>query len=77
VVFLTLEDGTGPSDCTFFEDVQGPYADVVFHSWLLLVRGITRRTGARGISMRATGAWELVGLWEAWQPDGIDAVHGR
>jgi error-prone DNA polymerase len=45
VVFLTLEDGTGPSDSTFFEDVQGPYAATVFHSWLLLVRGITRRTG--------------------------------
>ncbi|HRC42363.1 MAG TPA: DNA polymerase III subunit alpha, partial [Tetrasphaera sp.] len=75
VVFLTLEDGTGPSDSTFFEDVQGPYAGVVFHSWLLLVRGITRRTGARGISLRATGAWELSALWEAWQSGGIDAVH--
>ena len=37
VVFLTLDDGTGPSDSTFFEDVQGPYAATVFHSWLLLV----------------------------------------
>jgi error-prone DNA polymerase len=43
VVFLTLDDSTGPSDCTFFEDVQGPYAGVVFHSWLLLVRGVVRR----------------------------------
>ena len=75
VVFLTLEDGTGPSDSTFFEDVQGPYAETVFHTWLLLVRGITRRTGARGISLRATGAWELPALWEAWQADGIDAVR--
>ena len=75
VVFLTLEDGTGPSDSTFFEDVQGPYAATVFHSWLLLVRGITRRTGARGLSLRATGAWELSALWAAWQEDGIDAVR--
>ena len=75
VVFLTLEDGTGPSDATFFEDVQGPYAATVFHSWLLLVRGITRRTGARGISLRATGAWELASLWEAWQDGGIEAVR--
>ena len=75
VVFLTLEDGTGPSDSTFFEDVQGPYAETVFHSWLLLVRGLTRRTGARGISLRATGAWELSALWEAWLDGGIDAVH--
>ena len=26
VVFLTLDDATGPVDATFFEDVQGPYA---------------------------------------------------
>ncbi|MEP7092302.1 MAG: hypothetical protein ABI776_19525, partial [Nocardioidaceae bacterium] len=39
VVFLTLDDGTGPVDATFFEDVQGPYAATVFHSWLLVVRG--------------------------------------
>ena len=55
VVFLTLDDGVGPVDATFFEDVQGPYAATVFGSWLLLVRGIIRRTGPRGISIRATG----------------------
>ncbi len=71
VVFLTLDDSTGPSDCTFFEDVQGPYAGVVFHSWLLLVRGILRRTGDRGVSIRATGAWELAALWDAWQLGGL------
>ena len=38
VVFLTLDDATGPVDATFFEDVQGPYAATVFHSWLLVVR---------------------------------------
>ncbi|MFQ6170593.1 DNA polymerase III subunit alpha [Oryzobacter sp. R7] len=75
VVFLTLDDGTGPSDCTFFEDVQGPYAGVVFHSWLLLVRGVLRRTGDRGVSIRATGAWELAALWDAWQLGGLPSVH--
>lgn len=70
VVFLTLDDGTGPSDSTFFEDVQGPYAATVFHSWLLLVRGLVRRTGKRGISLRATGAWELSGLWDAFATGG-------
>ena len=48
VVFLTLDDATGPVDATFFEDVQGPYAATVFHSWLLVVRGVLRRTGRRG-----------------------------
>jgi error-prone DNA polymerase len=74
VVFLTLDDSTGPVDATFFEDVQGPYAEVVFHSWMLLVRGVVRRTGARGLSLRATGAWELSRLWEAWTTGGLDAV---
>jgi len=74
VVFLTLDDATGPVDATFFEDVQGPYASTIFHSWMLLVRGIVRRTGHRGISVRATGAWELSGLWEAWTKGGLDAV---
>ena len=75
VVFLTLDDSTGPVDATFFEDVQGPYAATVFHSWMLLVRGVLRRTGPRGVSLRATGAWELSGLWDAWTRGGIDAVH--
>jgi error-prone DNA polymerase len=74
VVFLTLDDATGPVDATFFEDVQGPYAATVFHSWLLLVRGELRRTGPRGVSLRATGAWELSGLWEAWCDGGQGAV---
>jgi len=46
----------------------------VFHSWLLVVRGVLRRTGPRGISMRATGAWELPALYEAWEAGGLDAV---
>ena len=75
VVFLTLDDATGPVDATFFEDVQGPYAATVFHSWLLLVRGLLRRTGPRGVSLRATGAWELSGLWETWLAGGIDEVR--
>ncbi|MFQ1001037.1 DNA polymerase III subunit alpha [Modestobacter sp. SSW1-42] len=74
VVFVTLDDGTGCADSTFFEDVQGPYAATVFHSWLLVVRGVMRRTGPRGVSMRATGAWELPALHEAWEAGGMAAV---
>ncbi len=74
VVFLTLDDGTGPSDATFFEDVQGPYAATVFHSWLLVVRGVLRRTGPRGRSVRATAAWEMTALDQVYRSEGIDAV---
>ncbi len=75
VVFLTLDDATGPVDATFFEDVQGPYAATVFHSWLLVVRGVVRRTGRRGVSLRATGCWELPVLHEAWRRGGPAAVR--
>ncbi len=75
VVFVTLDDGTGCTDSTFFEDAQGPYAATVFHSWLLVIRGVLRRTGARGVSLRATGAWELPALHEAWETGGLDAVR--
>ncbi|TIC80965.1 DNA polymerase III subunit alpha [Nocardioides sp. GY 10127] len=75
VVFLTLDDGTGPLDATFFEDAQGPYAATVFSAWLLVVRGELRRTGHRGVSLRATGCWELPALHETWRRHGIDAVR--
>ena len=66
VIFLTLDDGYGCSDSTFFTDVQGEYANVLYSTSLLLVRGVTRRTGARGISIRATGAWDLRAAYESW-----------
>ena len=74
VVFLTLDDSTGPVDATFFEDAQDPYASTVFSGWLLMVRGLTRRTGPRGISIRATGCWDLGVVHEIWQDGGRDAV---
>jgi error-prone DNA polymerase len=66
VIFLTLDDGYGCSDSTFITDVQGEYANVLYSTSLLLVRGVTRRTGARGISIRATGAWDLRAAYESW-----------
>ncbi len=80
VIFLTLDDATGPVDATFFEDAQGPYAATVFHSWLLVVRGELRRTGRRGVSVRATGCWALPDLFAVWQTaptpaEGIRAVR--
>ena len=75
VVFITLDDATGPVDATFFDDAQGPYARTVFDSWLLLVRGEVRRTGPRGVSLRATGAWELGLVHDLWSQGGVDAVR--
>ncbi|MFC5908374.1 DNA polymerase III subunit alpha [Streptacidiphilus monticola] len=77
VVFATLDDSTGPVDFAMFEDAQQEYAGTVFHSWLLLARGVLRRTGPRGVSMTATGAWELGALDALWRAEGIDAVRAR
>ncbi len=74
VIFLTLDDSTGPLDAAFFEDVQAAYAGTVFSSWLLLVRGELRRTGPRGVSIRATGCWELGEIRHAWLHGGSAAV---
>ena len=59
VIFLTLDDTTGPADATFFEDAQGPYAATVFNAWQLVVRGGLRNAGPRGVSVRASGCWDL------------------
>jgi error-prone DNA polymerase len=74
VIFLTLDDATGPVDATFFDDAQGPFAATVFASWLMLVRGEVRRTGPRGVSIRATGCWELGEVRRAWLADGSAGV---
>jgi error-prone DNA polymerase len=67
VIFLTLSDGHGCSDITFFEDVQSEAAELLYSSSLLLVRAVTRRTGARGISLRAIKAWDLALSYERWR----------
>jgi error-prone DNA polymerase len=45
IIFLTLDDLTGPLDVTIFERVQPRCAHTVFHSWLLAVRGVVRKRG--------------------------------
>ncbi|HEU5034557.1 MAG TPA: DNA polymerase III subunit alpha [Mycobacteriales bacterium] len=75
VVFVTLDDATGPIDATLFEDAQAGYAATVFHSWLLVIRGTIRRTGPRGLSINANAAWELATLRTAWERGGIAAVE--
>ena len=67
VVFLTLDDGFGCNDVTFFEDIQQSSGSLIFSSTLFLVRGEVRRTGPRGISLRATQAWELTESYEKWR----------
>ena len=46
VIFATLDDAAGLADLVFFESVQQRCAARLFGSWLLLVRGKVRRSGA-------------------------------
>jgi error-prone DNA polymerase len=66
-MFLTLDDGYGCNDSTFFEDAQDKYAMTLRNSSLLLVKGVIRRTGPKGLSLRATGAWDLSSAYAKWR----------
>ncbi|KAA9394059.1 DNA polymerase III subunit alpha [Kocuria coralli] len=62
VVFVSLDDGTGVSNTVFFPDAQERIKNKVFRTDYMLVRGVTRRTGARGISVVGSMAWDLLAL---------------
>ncbi len=62
VIFITLDDGSGPVDAALFEDHQGEFAQTMFSAWTVLLRGVIRRTGPRGVSLRATGCWNLMDI---------------
>lgn len=74
IIFITLDDGTGLSDATVFESVQEHCAYTVFHSWLLVVRGTLRKTGAGrgGISINAERAWDLSQLAREHKAGSLD-----
>jgi error-prone DNA polymerase len=75
VIFTTLDDSTGPIDLTFFESVQAHTAATLFGSWLLMARGVVRRTGGRAVSLRAVHCWNLADLDRVWRTQGLDAVR--
>ena len=76
VMFLTIDDGFGCNDITFFEDKQADFATVLRNSWLFLVRGEIRRTGPRGLSLLGTGAWELAISHEKWRNLAVYGASG-
>jgi error-prone DNA polymerase len=77
VVFSTLDDGTGLVDLAFFDDSHDACAYTVFHSWLLLVRGVVQRRGPRSLSVVGARAWNLAELAELRRTGGLDAVSAR
>lgn len=58
VIFVTLEDGSGLVDLAFFEDSHDACAHTIFHSGLLLVRGVVEKRGTRR-TVVGPMAWDL------------------
>ncbi|MEV6961633.1 DNA polymerase III subunit alpha [Streptomyces sp. NPDC051207] len=77
VVFSTLDDGTGLVDLAFFDDSHDACAHTVFHSWLLLVRGVVQRRGPRSLSVVGSAAWNLAELAALRAEGGLDEVAAR
>ncbi|MFI1164258.1 DNA polymerase III subunit alpha [Streptomyces sp. NPDC020801] len=77
VIFSTLDDGTGLVDLAFFDDSHDACAHTVFHSWLLLVRGVVQRRGPRSLSVVGSAAWNLAELAELRAEGGLDEVAAR
>ncbi|KUJ67278.1 DNA polymerase III subunit alpha [Streptomyces albus subsp. albus] len=89
VIFATLDDGTGLVDLAFFDAPPGSggpggapsavetCAHTVFHSWLLLVRGVVQRRGPRSLSVVGSAAWDLAELVELRRTGGLRAVATR
>ena len=65
IIFLTLDDATGPVEVTVFESVQPKVAKTVFHSYAMVVWGQLRRTGVKGVSIIAEEVWDLAALHRA------------
>jgi len=65
IIFLTLDDATGPVEVTVFESVQPKVAKTVFHGYALAVWGELRRTGVKGVSIIAEEVWDLTALHRA------------
>ncbi|MFG2605179.1 DNA polymerase III subunit alpha [Streptomyces sp. NPDC048514] len=77
VIFSTLDDGTGLVDLAFFDDSHDVCAHTVFHSWLLLVRGVVQRRGPRSLSVVGSAAWNLAELVDVRDEEGLDGVAAR
>lgn len=66
-VFISLDDGTGCIDTTFFEEAQQQAASRLFTARMMIIHGRTRRSGENGISIQANQAHDLKQIWSEWQ----------
>jgi error-prone DNA polymerase len=77
IIFLTLDDATGPIEVAVFESVQPKVAHTVFHAYAMVVCGVLRRTGVRGVSIIAEDVWDLTALHTAWRNGELSEAMSR
>jgi error-prone DNA polymerase len=66
IIFLTLDDATGPVEITVFQSAQRPQlVKTVFHAYAMAVWGQLRRTGVGGVGIIAEEVWDLTALHRA------------
>jgi error-prone DNA polymerase len=65
IIFVSLDDASGPVEVTVFPSVQDKTARTVFHAYAMAVWGQLRRTGKQGVSVVAEDVWDLLQLQEA------------
>jgi error-prone DNA polymerase len=65
IIFVSLDDATGPIEVTVFPSVQHKTARTVFHAYAMAVWGQLRRSGREGLSVIAEDVWDLLALQEA------------
>ena len=89
IIFLTVEDPTGPIEVTVFERAQPRCARTLFHSWLLVVQGEVRKRGGAsrvqemdpvnvGVTVVAEEAFDLAELARAREAgDSLEVAIAR
>ena len=81
IIFLTLDDLTGPIDVSLFERWQARCARTVFHSWLMLIKGVVRKRGGASLThaMHPTNVGVTVVAHEAFDlaEFAADRAEGR
>jgi error-prone DNA polymerase len=65
IIFVSLDDATGPIEVTVFPSVQRETARTVFHAYAMAVWGQLRRTGKEGMTVIAEDVWDLLALQQA------------
>ena len=77
VVFISIDDGTGVIDTSFFAQAQHATGDILFSSRLMLIEGTTRRTGKRSITLQAIRAWDMHDPTSLPDPDYGDSQRAQ